>query len=144
MSDSNVVRNFRAALMLLTMMLLSSANCFYLLMRSHRGHSGYEPRGIVKGSPAAKAQSMEAKAHGGAVPKGGVTAALQSGSSGNTKGSPGAKGMSKEAKEEGGGVPKMRKGGVTATIQSIGDAGYIKPAALEALKGTGNNSTKGN
>jgi hypothetical protein len=71
--------------MLLTLMLLSFANCLNLIMHSHRGHSGYEPRGIAKGSPAAKAQSMEARAHGGAVPKGGLPQLCRAGPPGTRR-----------------------------------------------------------
>lgn len=44
-----------------------------------------------------------------------------------------ADGMSIEARANGGGVPKMRNGGITASLQSIGAAGYIKPEAAASI-----------
>ncbi|KAJ1412007.1 hypothetical protein B484DRAFT_482567 [Ochromonadaceae sp. CCMP2298] len=93
MSDTNVVRyNFQGA------QELSSVKCEHLIAHGPQiaNHLGYGPCGISKGSRAAQAMSMEARAQGG-------------------------------------GVLKMSNGGITAALQSIGDAGYIKPAALEAL-----------
>ncbi len=53
-------------------------------------------------------------------------------STGIQKGSFAAEGMSREARACGGGVPKMVDGGVSASLQSIGATGYIKPAAEQA------------
>ncbi|KAJ8611136.1 hypothetical protein CTAYLR_003541 [Chrysophaeum taylorii] len=52
---------------------------------------------------------------------------------GIVKGSLAAEGMRIEAKANGGGVPAMKKSGVTASLQSIGDTGRIKPAAAKSL-----------
>ena len=52
---------------------------------------------------------------------------------GITKGSFAAKGMSMEAKAHGGGVPSMTDGGISASLQSIGAVGYIKPEAEESI-----------
>ena len=54
-------------------------------------------------------------------------------SSGIQKGWYAARGMSLEAKFYGGGVPKMAHGGITASLQSIGATGHIKPAAYNSL-----------
>ncbi len=58
--------------------------------------AGWESGGILKSSIAAQAMSMEARAHGG-------------------------------------GVPKMCNGGVSASLQSIGATGYVKPTAAKSL-----------
>lgn len=60
--------------------------------------SGFKPEGILKGSIAAWAMSMEARLH-------------------NERG-----------------VPKMIDGGLTASLQSIGALGHIKPEAFISLK----------
>jgi len=44
-----------------------------------------------------------------------------------------ARGMSVEARSHGGGVPSMQYGGVTASLQSIGATGMIKPEAKRAI-----------
>lgn len=44
-----------------------------------------------------------------------------------------ARGMSIEAKASGGGVKRMRLGGVTASLQSIGATGMVKPEARDAI-----------
>jgi hypothetical protein len=41
--------------------------------------------------------------------------------------------MSIEARANGGGVPKMRDGGITASLQSIGASGYLKDSAAQAI-----------
>ncbi len=45
-----------------------------------------------------------------------------------------AKAMSTEARAYGGGVPKMSDGGVSASLQSIGATGYVKPMAATSLR----------
>ena len=55
-------------------------------------------------------------------------------SEGISKYSLAAQGMSIEAIANGGGVPPMREGGITASLQSIGACGYIKPAAEAAIQ----------
>ena len=49
------------------------------------------------------------------------------------KGSLAAQGMSIEARDHGGGVPGLKDGGVTASLQSIGASGYVKPEAKANL-----------
>lgn len=49
------------------------------------------------------------------------------------KGSFAAMGMSREAKAHGGGVSSMVNGGISASLQSIGAVGFIKPEAEESL-----------
>ncbi|CAK9053267.1 unnamed protein product [Durusdinium trenchii] len=49
------------------------------------------------------------------------------------KGSPAAQGMSIEAQASGGGVFGLKDGGVTASLQSIGASGYVKPEAKANL-----------
>ncbi|CAE7947248.1 ESS2, partial [Symbiodinium sp. KB8] len=49
------------------------------------------------------------------------------------KGSHAALGQSLEARAHGGGVPSMMRGGVTASLQSIGASGIIKPEAKHAI-----------
>ena len=49
------------------------------------------------------------------------------------KGSRASMGMSREARAFGGGVPSMELGGVTASLQSIGASGTIKPEAKRAI-----------
>lgn len=49
------------------------------------------------------------------------------------KGSRAALGQSMESCAYGGGVPSMRRGGVTASLQSIGSTGMIKPEAKDAI-----------
>jgi len=51
------------------------------------------------------------------------------------RGTHAACGMSVEAKAHGGGVPSMCSGGVTASLQSIGATGQIKPEAKRAIAG---------
>jgi len=52
---------------------------------------------------------------------------------GISKGSRAAKGHSMEARANGGGVPSMLEGGITASLQSIGATGRIKPSAAQTL-----------
>ena len=52
---------------------------------------------------------------------------------GISKGSFAAQGMSMEAKAHGGGVPSMTNGGISASLQSVGAVGFIKPEAEESI-----------
>jgi len=62
-----------------------------------------------------------------------LTRYLGYGVSGIKKGTVAAAGMKMEARANGGGVPGMAFGGATASLQSIGATGNIKPAAATSL-----------